>query len=483
MNGKIVVNFRIVSSSPQGTNSSFNIEVRKDGFTTQYPLIFSYTIQSYQIFSTPAGTNIIAQSDQLVFEPGDYYLIVNANGAWNSLVLRATRFQFNLDVPVTNTANVNNRVAKLKFTSHGSDTGDVFGSSSANVYKNLFKSSQTYYPARDLIADSGEVGRTKIKDFYDITGPHIFITTPNNFESYMWQDGSTSATFQTSNPQEVSVVVTDINGCIATDTAQMMSFPEIEVNLAPSQTICEGEVYEIIVPDFDSQYYTFLWSDSSISPSLYVQNSGLYSVTVTDSIGCMGFDSIQININPKPKPSVSDADICEGNITTISTGVYESYLWNTGEEKSEIEVGLAGIYTVTVEDAYGCFGSASGVVTVHSKPVIPNLSNQIICEDEQLTLLPSLPEGTYLWKPGGETTSSIQVSEPGTYEAFINSTYGCVDSISIEVSQASNPNINLGSDTNICEGQTLVAGFKSENAIIIAIKKRVIFENSVVIFL
>ncbi len=297
-------------------------------------------------------------------------------------------------------------------------------------------------------------------------GSAIFITTPNNFESYVWQDGSTSATFQTSNPQEVSVVVTDINGCIATDTAQMMSFPEIEVNLAPSQTICEGEVYEIIVPDFDSQYYTFLWSDSSISPSLYVQNSGLYSVTVTDSIGCMGFDSIQININPKPKPSVSDADICEGNITTISTGVYESYLWNTGEEKSEIEVGLAGIYTVTVEDAYGCFGSASGVVTVHSKPVIPNLSNQIICEDEQLTLLPSLPEGTYLWKPGGETTSSIQVSEPGTYEAFINSTYGCVDSISIEVSQASNPNINLGSDTNICEGQTLVAGFKSENAII-----------------
>lgn len=180
LNGKIVVNFRIVSSSPQGTGASFNIEVRKDGFTPQYPLIFSYTIQSYQIFSTPAGTNIIAQSDQLVFEPGDYYLIVNANGAWNSLVLRATRFQFNIDVPVTNTANVNNRVAKLKFTSHGSDTGDVFGSSSANVYKNLFKSSQTYYPARDLIADSGEVGRTKIKDFYDITGPHIFITTPKD---------------------------------------------------------------------------------------------------------------------------------------------------------------------------------------------------------------------------------------------------------------------------------------------------------------
>ena len=181
INAKIKVTFKIVSRSFTNMSAAFTIEVKKGGFTDQYPTVFSYTTQPYQVAGVPVGTDFTVQSDSLNLGAGDYYVIVNANGNWNSLVVRSTLFQFEITTPVTNTATTNNRVSTLNFKSYGTDTGDVFGHSSTNVYNNIFRSSSNYYPSDELIIDTGrQVAHNKIKDFYGFSGPHIFITTPKD---------------------------------------------------------------------------------------------------------------------------------------------------------------------------------------------------------------------------------------------------------------------------------------------------------------
>ena len=293
-----------------------------------------------------------------------------------------------------------------------------------------------------------------------------FSTTPSNFDSYLWNDGSNTQQFETNIPQIISVRVTDQNGCIAFDTVQFINLPSVEVNLPPDQTICDGEVYEVLVPGFDIQSHTFLWNDASTDSSLKVQTAGMYSVYVTNSDECIGFDTIVISVYSKPTPLVGNVGVCENETTILGTGFYESYLWNTGQKTREIEVGTAGIYTVTVEDSNGCSGNGSGTLTIHNNPVIPTPSDQVVCEGGEITLFPSLPQGNYYWKSGGETTPSIQVGTPGDYEVVVTSVFGCLDSVSIKVVEQENPVIDLGPDKAICYGQKVSIGFKSDSSII-----------------
>ena len=293
-----------------------------------------------------------------------------------------------------------------------------------------------------------------------------FSTTPNNFNSYLWNDGSNAQQLEVNIPQTVSVLVTDQNGCFASDTVQFTNLPLVEVNLPPNQTICDGEVYEVVVPGFDIQSHTFLWNDASTNPSLQVQTAGTYSVHVTSIEGCVGFDTIAIGVYSTPTPTVESVGICENETAVIETDVYASYLWNTGQETRQIEVSTAGVYTVTVEDSNGCLGSGSGTLTIHDNPVISALNNPVLCKGGEITLFPSMPGGDYYWKPGGETTPSIQVSSAGDYEVVVKTVFGCSDSASIHVIEKENPAIDLGSDTTICDGQTVFIGFESEGSII-----------------
>ena len=293
-----------------------------------------------------------------------------------------------------------------------------------------------------------------------------FSTTPNNFNSYLWHDESNAQQLETNIPQTVSVLVTDQNGCFTSDTVQFTNLPPVEVNLPPNQTICNGEVYEVVVPGFDIQSHTFLWNDASTNPSLQVQTAGTYSVQVTSIEGCVGFDTIAIGVYSTPTPTVESVGICENETAVIETDIYASYLWNTGQETRQIEVSTAGVYTVTVEDSNGCLGSGSGTLTIHDNPVISALNNPVLCKGGEITLFPSMPEGDYYWKPGGETTPSIQVSSAGDYEVVVKTVFGCSDSASIHVIEKENPAIDLGSDTTICDGQTVFIGFESEGSII-----------------
>ncbi len=74
-----------------------------------------------------------------------------------------------------------------------------------------------------------------------------------------------------------------------------------------------------------------------------------------------------VTVNPPPSPIIS-TDYCgiDGNVV-LTSSVFNSYQWNTGETTRIITVDLAGIYSVTVTDALGCTGE--NAVTVANELV------------------------------------------------------------------------------------------------------------------
>ena len=175
------------------------------------------------------------------------------------------------------------------------------------------------------------------------------------------------------------------------------------------------------------------------------------------SCGNSSCDSITVNVNPMP---IADA----GNDTTIILGTFASliangsatYLWNTGENTSNILVSplINTVYFVSVTNIFGCTSIDSVTVFVNPNPVVDAGFDDTICAGEGV-LLTATGIGNFSWSTG-ETTQTIFVNPIITTTYFISLNVGgfsATDSVSVFVNPT--PIAFIGNDTSLCEGQSL----------------------------
>ena len=115
-----------------------------------------------------------------------------------------------------------------------------------------------------------------------------------------------------------------------------------------------------------------LWSTGETSENITVTQTGTYSVTYTDGVGCQSTDEIYVefgsgNVLVDLGP---DTALCNGDIITLDAGAgYVSYEWSTMETGQTLDVSLPGDYSVTVTDAQGCTGIDLINVTTGASPL------------------------------------------------------------------------------------------------------------------
>ena len=118
--------------------------------------------------------------------------------------------------------------------------------------------------------------------------------------------------------------------------------------------ICDGDDCTLTAPP---GFVTYAWSNGATSPSIIVNQSGSFTVTVTDGNGCVSPASDPIAVTENPYP-IADITI-NGTQLTVSPG--DSYQWyQNGDQISgansqsfEFNVLEYGIYSVDVTDN-GC---------------------------------------------------------------------------------------------------------------------------------
>jgi PKD repeat protein len=247
----------------------------------------------------------------------------------------------------------------------------------------------------------------------DVTqcGGTLTLDAQNQGSTYLWSDNSMMQTLVVSTTGNYSVAVTDINGCVNTDSIVVTIDSVVIVNLGSDTTRCGGWVSL----NAGNPGSTYLWSNSATGQASIVTSSGTYYVDVTTPSGCTGSDTIVVTINNQPIANLGpDTATCQGNITLDAGNPGSTYVWSNSASTQTITVG-AGTYFVTVTDPSGCSDRDTISIQVNTPPTITVSSDTAICVGGQATLTASGGTG-YLWS-NGAPTQSITVS-PTTSTAY-----------------------------------------------------------------
>ncbi len=115
--------------------------------------------------------------------------------------------------------------------------------------------------------------------------------------NYLWSNGETSLNINNLAEGSYTLEVFDATGCAVAQTVSLTApFPSA-VNLGEDRTLCLGQQHDLDISISDPAA-TYEWTSNngfySTAPQVSLSEAGVYTATVTNSLGCSGSDVIEI---------------------------------------------------------------------------------------------------------------------------------------------------------------------------------------------
>ncbi|MAX82426.1 MAG: hypothetical protein CL843_19890, partial [Crocinitomicaceae bacterium] len=269
--------------------------------------------------------------------------------------------------------------------------------------------------------------------------------------TYAWSNSATTALITGVVAGAYTVTVTDANGCTSTSSSTVT-----EPAALVASSIVDSNVSAYGFNDGGATAsatggtmpYAYSWSNGATTASFTGVIAGTYSVTITDSNGCMDTSSVVINQPPNYQVSaVVDSNVTcnglsDGGTTANVTGGTSpySYLWSNGAATASITGVTSGMYTVTITDNGGLTDTASVMII---EPTVMVAASQV---DSNVTCN-GLSDGgatasatggtspyTYAWS-NSATTASVTGVMAGTYTVTVTDANGCTSTSSSTVTE------------------------------------------------
>ncbi len=220
----------------------------------------------------------------------------------------------------------------------------------------------------------------------------------------------------------------------------------------------------------------YAWSNLDNNQSTVVSpnsaGSYVYTVTITDGLGCTATASYTLNVNSLPNASAtSNSPVCVGQTLNLNATGGVSYSWtgpnsfgdNTNNPSiSNVNTAHAGTYTVTVTDANNCTNAASVNIVVNSLPNATSTNNSPICVGNTLSLN-ATGGNSYQWTgPNGFTDniqnpsiSNVTLVNAGTYTVTVTDANSCSTTTTTDVVINNNLSFTASYNSPVCVGGTL----------------------------
>ena len=264
------------------------------------------------------------------------------------------------------------------------------------------------------------------------TGNSTTLSVSGSFSEVAWSTGETTPGIIVSGSGTYQVVVTDSNGCTATDVHLMEIADSLSPVITVSGPMCDGQA----ILDVGVGYNAYVWSNGSTTSAITVTASGNYAVTVSDLGGCTGQDIINITIPVPPQVSITGPPAaCEGNPGTLIASLgFLSYAWSTGETTESITVSSTGDYVVVVTDTNGCTATASHAFEEFPLPTVEITGPGFMCNGDITSLNISGSFAQITWSTG-ETGNSISVTQGGLYAILVTDANGCTATSELVVTE------------------------------------------------
>jgi len=297
---------------------------------------------------------------------------------------------------------------------------------------------------------------TPLHDTAVCIGDQLFLEPSKELSyKYLWSNGNKKNTVSVVSSSVYSLTINDHFGCelVYEPINVLVDRFSLEVGFDNDEIKrCSGEKVFPLSDNKDSYQYT--WQDSSSLPYYEVEENEMLFVRVENEHGCVGSDSVKLDVSGSPLSSAFSADtVCLGSKTrfsVLSEPVVEQSVanWFVGSEKIGDGLQLEhvfedyGIYEVTLVDTsvHGCVSQYSGFVEVLPSPVA-GVETEIVCGNEEIKLLDaSQPVDTaqiVKWEWSADNFSSLEQNpfyvpldvDAAMIKLVVTNSFGCTDSL------------------------------------------------------
>lgn len=159
-------------------------------------------------------------------------------------------------------------------------------------------------------------------------------------------------------------------------------------------------------------------------------NQTIY-VRIVNGPDCYGITAIPLIVNTFDPPNFQDESqiLCKGDDTILSVATgFSSYLWNTGSDQNQIDVNVAGDYSVTVINSNGCKKTKNFKIIASEPATITNVVVKDFSGTDNSVTIEYAGVGNYEFSIDQmayqDSPLFIKVT-PGTYNAVARDKNGC----------------------------------------------------------
>ncbi|MFM7726765.1 MAG: gliding motility-associated C-terminal domain-containing protein, partial [Flavobacteriales bacterium] len=170
-----------------------------------------------------------------------------------------------------------------------------------------------------------------------------------------WSTGSTTSSITVNATGAYSVLVVSPDGCISTDEIMVEFFDYPELELGVDTFACIGQEIRLQAghPGLD-----YLWNTGQLSREIYVAESGMYSVEITNGY-CVSRDTVELVFHPLPtRPFDPEYAHCfEASTESFYLDAENpgaTYVWSNDSISRILLILQPGTYSVEIESEFGC---------------------------------------------------------------------------------------------------------------------------------
>ena len=254
-------------------------------------------------------------------------------------------------------------------------------------------------------------------------------------------------------PGTYTEVFQTVEGCDSTVVLTLMVNPVYSTNDALA--VCEGDMYQFGTQTltqagtFTEVFQSAEGCDSTVTLTLTVNpvysttdqaeicegdtyqfgtqtlsQSGTYTEVFQTVEGCDSTVVLTFTVNPLPVVDLgADLSICDGDSYVIDAGQFVSYAWSTFESTQSITVSNAGVYSIIVTDANGCYGMDEINIGVFPAPTVDLGADMSVCDGDAHTL-DAGQFSAYAWSTQA-ITQTVQIATAGVYSVTVTDSNGC----------------------------------------------------------
>lgn len=307
-----------------------------------------------------------------------------------------------------------------------------------------------YYPsfwfANNLFLNLGE-------DTVICKGDSLQLTfNPDGFASWNWSNGEEGKdTLVVKATGTYWLEGISSAGDIIRDSINVIVGPKQKLYLGPDTAFCG---YFQFLIDAGVRYKGYLWDDGRTTSSIVVDTAGQFSVLVTDSNFCNDTDTIEVEQLMRPKIEIfPDTINCEYIELSVIQDSGIDYSWSDGTKGPLIRILDTGTYVIY---AMNNFCEISDTVNINflPKPEINLGLDTVLCLGDTLFLDVSYPNSSYLWSNNSKSPNQIIFN---TGQIWVEVTANkCSSRDTLLVTYLDKPKPELGNDTTLCIGKTLL---------------------------